>query len=90
VRRRRKGCCSLLKRDWQRRHFQTPELLCATAKELAKRSKEMGETDQIEKFKSSCTPSDYRLANKAYHDARYLLIDVRNLLNSMRGLAGRQ
>jgi hypothetical protein len=50
----------------------------------------MGETDQIEKFKSSCTPSDYRLANKAYHDARYLLIDVRNLLNSMRGLAGRQ
>jgi len=59
---------------------QSPELLCATAKELA---------DRIEKFKTSCTASDYRLANRAYLDARSLLVDVRILLNSIRGLKAR-
>ena len=45
---------------------------------------------QIETFETSCTASDYLLAQRAYNDVRYLLIDVRNLLNSMRGLAGRR
>jgi hypothetical protein len=56
-------------------------LLCATAKELA---------DRIERYKASCTASDYRLANGAFIDARRLLVDVRNLLHSIRGLAGRR
>lgn len=60
---------------------QAPALLCATAKELV---------DRIERYKASCTASDYRLANGAYRDARALLIDVRNLLDSMAGLAGRR
>lgn len=60
---------------------KAPELLCVTAKELA---------DRIEKYKASCTASDYRLANGALMDARRLLIDVRNLLHSIRGLAGRR
>src|SRR5262245_46039730 len=41
-------------------------------------------------YKASCTASDYCLANNAYRDAWYLLIDVRNLLDSMAGLAGRR
>jgi hypothetical protein len=60
---------------------KAPELLCTTARELA---------DLIDKFKTTCAPSDYRLAKRAYDDARYLLIDVRNLLNSIRGLAARR
>jgi hypothetical protein len=53
----------------------------------ASRRKELA--DKIEKFKATCAPSDYRLVNGAYYDARKLLIDVRNLLNSMRGLPAR-
>jgi hypothetical protein len=60
---------------------RSPALLCATAKELA---------DRIERYKASCTASNYRLANGAFMDARRLLIDVRNLLHSLRGLAGRR
>jgi hypothetical protein len=45
-------------------------LLCATAKELA---------DRIERYKASCTASNYRLANGAFMDAWRLLVDVRNL-----------
>jgi hypothetical protein len=60
---------------------QAPALLCVTAKELA---------DQIEKYKASCTTSDYRLANGAFMDARRLLVDFRNLLHSLRGIAGRR
>ncbi len=60
---------------------KAPELLCTTAKELA---------DLIDKFKTTCAPSDYRLANGAFMDARRLLVDVRNLLHSILGLVGRR
>jgi hypothetical protein len=60
---------------------KAPDLLCATAKELA---------HQIEKYKASGNAVDYIIANKAINDARHHLLDVKLLLNSMRGPAARR
>jgi hypothetical protein len=60
---------------------KAPDLLCTTAKEVAHR---------IAKYKSSGNAIDYLIANKAINDTRRHLLDVKLLLNSMRGPAARR